>query len=160
MENANLLFPDETYAIRGALYEVYREIGNGLREEVYQQCLEREFALRSIPFEAKKELRIFYKGEPIEKTYIPDFLCYGKIILEIKAVSSISQEHRAQILNYLHITGYRLGMLANFGAYPKMQVEPWLNDQNSDFLKFPKPPKAVSQSAGDGQWPCAGTDAT
>ncbi len=129
MENANLLFPDETYAIRGALYEVYREIGNGLREEVYQQCLEREFALRSIPFEAKKELRIFYKGEPIEKTYIPDFLCYGKIILEIKAVSSISQEHRAQILNYLHITGYRLGLLANFGTYPKMQVEPWLNDQ-------------------------------
>ena len=73
MNNANLLFPDETYAIRGAMYEVYREIGNGLREEVYQQCLEREFALRSIPFEAKKELRIFYKGEPIEKTYIPDF---------------------------------------------------------------------------------------
>ena len=129
MENANLLFPDETYAIRGALFEVYREIGNGLREEVYQQCLEREFTLRSVPFEAKKELRIFYKGEPIEKTYIPDFLCYGKIILEIKAVSSILQEHRAQILNYLHITGYRLGMLANFGAYPKMQVEPWLNDQ-------------------------------
>ena len=56
MENANLLYPDETYAIRGALFEVYREIGNGLREEVYQQCLEREFALRSIPFEAKKEL--------------------------------------------------------------------------------------------------------
>ena len=129
MENANLLFPDETYAIRGALFEVYREIGNGLREEVYQQCLEREFTLRSVPFEAKKELRIFYKGEPIEKTYIPDFLCYGKIILEIKAVSSILQEHRAQIFNYLHITGYRLGMLANFGAYPKMQVEPWLNDQ-------------------------------
>ena len=129
MENANLLYPDETYAIRGALFEVYREIGNGLREEVYQQCLEREFALRSIPFEAKKELRIFYKGEPIEKTYVPDFLCYGKIILEIKAVSSISQEHRAQILNYLHITGYRLGMLAYFGAYPKMHVEPWLNDQ-------------------------------
>ena len=129
MENANLLFPDETYAIRGALFEVYREIGNGLREEVYQQCLEREFTLRSVPFEAKKELRIFYKGEPIEKTYIPDFLCYGKIILEIKAVSSILQEHRAQIRNYLHITGYRLGMLANFGAYPKMQVEPWLNDQ-------------------------------
>ena len=70
MENANLLFPDETYAIRGALFEVYREVGNGLREEVYQQCLEREFALRSIPFEAKKELRIIYKGEPIEKTYI------------------------------------------------------------------------------------------
>ena len=129
MNNANLLFPDETYAIRGAMYEVYREIGNGLREEVYQQCLEREFALRSIPFEAKKELRIFYKGEPIEKTYIPDFLCYGKIILEIKAVSVLTQEHLSQLINYLHITGYRLGMLANFGAYPKIQVEPWLNDQ-------------------------------
>ena len=129
MNNANLLFPDETYAIRGAMYEVYREIGNGLREEVYQQCLEREFALRSIPFEAKKELRIFYKGEPIEKTYIPDFLCYGKIILEIKAVSVLTQEHLSQLINYLHITGYRLGMLANFGAYPKIQIEPWLNDK-------------------------------
>ena len=135
MDNPQLLFPDETYAIRGALYEVYREIGNGLREEVYQQCLEREFALRSIPFEAKKELHIFYKGEPIEKTYIPDFLCYDKIILEIKAVSAITQEHRSQILNYLHITGYRLGLLANFGTYPKMQVEPWFNDHP---LGFPK----------------------
>ena len=130
MNNANLLFPDETYAIRGAMYEVYREVGNGLREEVYQQCLEREFALRSIPFEAKKELRIFYKGAPIEKTYIPDFLCYGKIILEIKAVTVLTQEHRSQLINYLHITGYRLGMLANFGSYPKIQVEPWLNDQS------------------------------
>ena len=129
MDNTTLLFPEETYALRGALFEVYREIGNGLREEVYQQCLERELAMRSIPFEAKKELRIFYKGEPIEKTYIPDFLCYGKIILELKAVSVITQEHRSQILNYLHITGYQLGLLANFGSYPKMQVEPWLNDQ-------------------------------
>ena len=78
-----MIYPDECYAIRGAIYEVYRELGNGFKEEVYQQCLEREFASRGIPFDAKKELRIFYKGEPIEKTYIPDFHCYGKIIVEI-----------------------------------------------------------------------------
>ena len=80
-----MLYPDECYAIRGAIYEVYRELGNGFKEEVYQQCLEREFASRGIPFDAKKELHIFYKGAPIEKTYIPDFYCYGKIIVEIKA---------------------------------------------------------------------------
>ena len=68
-----MIYPDESYAIRGAVFEVYRELGNGFQEEVYQQCLEREFSMRDIPFSPKKELRIHYKGEPIAKTYIPDF---------------------------------------------------------------------------------------
>ena len=122
-----MIYPDECYAIRGAVYEVYRELGNGFREEVYQQCLEREFASRCIPFDAKKELRIFYKGAPIEKTYIPDFLCYGKIIVEIKAVETLTREHRGQLMNYLRLTGSRLGLLVNFGAYPKAAVEQWAN---------------------------------
>ena len=124
-----LIYPEECYAIRGAIYEVHNEMGSGFREEVYQQCLEREFSYRNTPYDAKRELHICYKGVPIEKTYIPDFLCYGKIILEIKAVSVLTQEHLSQLINYLHITGYRLGMLANFGAYPKIQIEPWLNDK-------------------------------
>ena len=122
-----MIYPDECYAIRGAIYEVYRELGNGFREEVYQQCLEREFASRSIPFDAKKELRIFYKGEPIEKTYIPDFHCYGKIIVEIKAVETLTKEHRGQLMNYLRLTGSKLGLLVNFAAYPKAAVEQWAN---------------------------------
>ena len=125
--NQPMIYPEECYAIRGAVYEVYREMGNGFKEEVYQQCLEREFGSRGIPFDAKKELRIFYKGVPIEKTYIPDFLCYGKIIVEIKAVETLTQEHRAQLLNYLRLTGCKLGLLVNFGAYPKAVVEQWAN---------------------------------
>lgn len=127
METRTALYPEECYAIRGAIYEVYRELGNGFREEVYQQCLEREFAMRSIPFDAKHELRIFYKGEPINKTYIPDFVCYGKIIVEIKAVETLTNEHRAQLMNYLRLTKSRLGLLVNFASYPKSTVEQWAN---------------------------------
>ena len=118
-----LLYRDEVYAIQGAIFDVYREMGNAWHEEVYQQCLEREMGLRGIPFESKKELPIFYKGEPIEKSYIPDLFCFGKIIVELKAVEQFSNEHRAQILNYLRITKCKLGLLVNFGAYPKVAIE-------------------------------------
>ena len=125
--NKTMIYPDECYAIRGAVYEVYRELGNGFKEEVYQQCLEREMASRGIPFDAKKELRIFYKGTPIEKTYIPDFYCYEKIIVEIKAVEALTNEHRSQLMNYLRLTDSRIGLLVNFAAYPKADVEQWAN---------------------------------
>ena len=127
METRNAIYPDECYAIRGAIYEVYRELGNGFKEEVYQQCLEKEFAARRIPFDAKRELRIFYKGEPIDKTYIPDFMCFDKVIVEIKAVETLTREHRAQLMNYLRLTKCRLGLLVNFGAYPKAAIEQWVN---------------------------------
>ena len=128
-----MIYPDETYAIRGAVFEVYRELGNGFQEEVYQQCLEREFTIRGIPFSAKKELHIHYKGEPIAKTYIPDFFCYDRIIVEIKAVSELRKEHRAQLLNYLRLTGCHLGLLVNFGAYPKVAIEQWANGAKRPF---------------------------
>ena len=127
METRNVIYPEECYAIRGAIYEVYRELGNGFKEEVYQQCLEREFAARRIPFDAKRELRIYYKGEPIDKTYIPDFMCFEKVIVEIKAVESLTREHRAQLMNYLRLTKCRLGLLVNFAAYPKAAIEQWAN---------------------------------
>ena len=123
--NKGLIYPDECYAIRGAIYEVHNEMGSGFKEEVYQQCLEREFDHRGIPFDAKKELQICYKGVPIEKTYIPDFFCYGKIIVEIKAVSQLTEEHRAQLLNYLRLTKCKMGLLVNFASYPKASVEQW-----------------------------------
>ena len=121
--NDTLLFKDEVYAIQGAIFDVYKHMGNAWHEEVYQQCLERELGLRGIPFEAKKELPIYYKGEPIEKTYIPDVFCYDKIILELKAVETLADEHRRQILNYLRITSCKLGLLVNFGAYPRVAIE-------------------------------------
>ena len=127
MNNPQLIYPEECFAIRGAIYEVYREMGNGFREEIYQQCLEREFSYRGIPFDAKKELQVFYKGEPIEKTYIPDFMCYDKIIVEIKAVSSLAKEHQVQLLNYLRLTKSKLGLLVNFASYPKVTVEQYVN---------------------------------
>ena len=118
-----LLYRDEVYAIQGALFDVYKTMGNMWGEEVYQQCLEKELALRKIPFEAKKELPIFYKGEKIEKKYIPDVFCFGKIILELKAVGALADEHRRQILNYLRMTKCKLGLLINFGSYPRVTIE-------------------------------------
>ena len=118
-----LLFKEEVYAVQGAIFDVYKEMGNNWQEEVYQQCLDKELALRGIPHESKKELPIYYKGEPIRKTYIPDMFCFGKIILELKAVDALADEHRRQLLNYLRITKCKLGLLVNFGAYPRVAIE-------------------------------------
>jgi len=118
-----LLYEDETYAIRGALYEVYKTMGNRWKEEVYQQCLELELEMRKIPYSSKRELPIFYKGLRIEKTYVPDLICHEKIIVELKSCACLTDEHRKQLLNYLRITKMRLGLLVNFGAYPKVEIE-------------------------------------
>ena len=118
-----LLYKDEVYAIQGAIFEVYKEMGNAWHEEVYQQCMEREPGKRGIPFDSEKTLQIYYKGKAIEKTYEPDLWCFGKIIVELKAVGALAEEHRRQMLNYLRITGCRLGLLVNFGAYPRVDIE-------------------------------------
>ena len=117
------LFEEESYAIRGAIFEVYREIGCGFLEVVYQECLEREFRKRKIPFVSEPGLTLTYKGEPLKQTYKPDFVCYQKIIIELKAVKNICDEHRAQLHNYLKASGLRLGFLVNFGHYPKATIE-------------------------------------
>jgi GxxExxY protein len=117
-----LLFKEECYAIQGAIFDVYREMGCGFLEAVYQECLEKEFRSRQLPFEAQKELILSYKGEQLAQTYKPDFICYGKIIVELKAVKEIAPEHKAQLLNYLKATGLELGLLVNFGAYPKAEI--------------------------------------
>ncbi|MCQ2368740.1 MAG: GxxExxY protein [Kiritimatiellae bacterium] len=118
-----LLYKDEVYAIQGAIIEVHKIMGNGWREEVYQQALEIELAERGIPFDAKRELPIFYKNTKLEKTYIPDIICYDKIILELKAVDKLTIEHQAQLFNYMRMTKSKLGLLVNFGAYPKATIE-------------------------------------
>ena len=123
---SELFYKDEVYALQGAIYEVYKILGNGYTEEVYQQCMERELRLRNIPFESKKELKIFYKGEAIEKTYVPDLWCYNAIIVELKAVRALTNEHFAQLDNYLKLTKCSLGLLVNFGSYPKATIKRWV----------------------------------
>jgi GxxExxY protein len=118
-----ILFKDEVYAIQGAIFDVYREMGCGFLEPVYQECLEKELKVRGIPFESQKELRLCYKGEVLDLTYKPDLICYGNIIVELKAVKEINDVHRAQVFNYLKATDLRLGLLVNFGHYPKATVE-------------------------------------
>lgn len=118
-----LMFQDESYVIRGAAFEVYREMGYGFLEAVYQECLQKEFTKQSVPFVAQPTLELFYKHEKLEQIYRPDFICYGKIIVELKAAKELSDEHRAQLHNYLKATRLRLGFLINFGHYPKASIE-------------------------------------
>lgn len=118
-----LLYSKESYAINGAAMEVYNNLGHGFLEAVYQEALEREFKLRGIPYEREKELTISYKGEVMKQTYKADFVCYGKIIVELKAVASLDEAHRSQVYNYLHATGYSLGLLLNFGYSDGLEHE-------------------------------------
>ncbi|MFN9445174.1 MAG: GxxExxY protein, partial [Pirellulaceae bacterium] len=92
-----ILFKDESYAIQGAIFDVYREMGCGFLESVYQECLEKEFRLQNIPFVSQAELKLTYKGEPLLQTYKPDFICFNQIIVELKAVKAIAPEHQAQV---------------------------------------------------------------
>lgn len=119
----NILYKKESYDIQGAIFEVYRELGCGFLEAVYQESLGKEFTNRGIPYVNQPELTLQYKGQKLSVTYRPDFLCYDKIIVEIKATSELGQEHRAQLINYLKATGFRLGLLVNFGHYPKATIE-------------------------------------
>jgi GxxExxY protein len=121
--DSSILCKDESYAIQGAVFEVYREMGAGFLEAVYQECLEREFTARNIPFVSQAELKMMYKGIPLQQIYKADLLCYGSIIVELKAVKEVDDIHRAQVFNYLRATGLRLGLLVNFGHYPKATIE-------------------------------------
>lgn len=118
-----LFLEQETYRILGACFEVYKDKGCGFLEAVYQECLEIEFGLQGIPFVPQVELNLTYKGRPLLKRYVPDFVCFGAVIVEIKAVSQLADEHRAQLHNYLKATGHRVGLLITFGHYPKVQHE-------------------------------------
>ncbi len=118
-----LLYRDECYKIMGACFEVYKEMGCGFVEPVYQECLAIELRLQQVHFVQQVELSLEYKEEELKQTYKPDFICLGKIIVEIKAVSRLSDDHRAQVHNCLKATGYKLGLLVNFGHYPKVEWE-------------------------------------
>jgi GxxExxY protein len=111
----DLLYENETYKIIGASMEVHKELGTGFLEAVYQEALEKELALQNIPFKREVILPIYYKNILLQKAYIADFICYDKIIVELKALSALNAEHIAQLLNYLKATDLKLGLLINFG---------------------------------------------
>ena len=119
----SLIYPNESYAIRGAAMRVYNVLGSGFLEAVYQEALELELDKRNIPYEKEKELEIYYDGIKLGKKYIADFVCYDKIILELKAVKELDDSHRSQLYNNLKVTGFKLGFLINFGKYDELQIE-------------------------------------
>ncbi|MFA7711714.1 MAG: GxxExxY protein [Candidatus Neomarinimicrobiota bacterium] len=110
-----LIYKEESYKIIGACIEVHKELGCGFLESVYHEALVIEMAKQKIPFEREKELSVQYKGEALSKSFYADFVCFDKIILEVKALSELASAHEAQVINYLKATGYKLGLLVNFG---------------------------------------------
>ena len=120
---SEIIHRDESYQIMGACFEVYKEKGCGFLEAVYQECLALEFGQKHIPFIAQPKLSLNYKGQLLKQIYTPDFVCFEKIVIELKAMSALADEHRAQVHNYLRATGHRLGLLVNFGHFPRVESE-------------------------------------
>ncbi len=118
-----IVFKKESYAVMGACFEVYKEKGPGFLEPIYHECLELEFEAVQLPAVSKPRLEIEYKGKKLKHRPEPDFVCYGKLILEIKAVKDLTDQHRAQLLSYLRATGIELGLLVNFCGLEELQWE-------------------------------------
>lgn len=108
------LYKEESSIINGAVFEVHKRLGVGMMEKVYQDALEVEFKLRNIPYEREKRFAVNYKGVTLDSYYIADFFCYDKIIVELKSVTELLDVHKAQVRNYLSLTGAELGLLYNF----------------------------------------------
>ena len=117
---------EETYKIRGCLLNVHKELGSGFLEKVYQEALEIELQAQHIPYEREKSLQVYYRGVKLKQEYIADFVCFDKIIVELKAVSEITEIHHAQVFNYLKATNFDIALLANFGESP-LKVERLFN---------------------------------
>jgi GxxExxY protein len=122
-DDDHLIFADEAFRLRGAIFHVYRAMGAGFLEAVYQECLEIELAKRGIPFFARSPLALAYEGVPLKQSYVADLVCFDCIVIELKATRSLAPEHRAQLINYLRATGMKLGLLVNFGAAPRVEIE-------------------------------------
>jgi GxxExxY protein len=117
-----IIYPKRGYEILGACFEVYKQVGNGFSEPLYQECLEFEFAIRKIPFVSQPTISIDYKGKKTKKHFVPDFVCFDSVILEIKAVETLTKSCDSQIFfYYLFATGMKLGILANFGHHPLLE---------------------------------------
>jgi GxxExxY protein len=116
-----LIYKEEVYSIVGAAMDVHRELGSGFLESVYQEALDMELTNRQMSFESQKTVKISYKGKILQKEFAADFICFGKIIVELKAQDSLSGREEAQVLNYLKATGIKVGLVINFGSHPKLE---------------------------------------
>ncbi|HZZ70263.1 MAG TPA: GxxExxY protein [Phenylobacterium sp.] len=123
LRTEGLLYENEAFQIRGAAFEVYRAMGAGFLEAVYQECLEIEFVRRGVPFGARRPLAVNYKGQVLQQAYVADFVCHDRIVVELKSVRAIAPEHRAQTINYLRATDMKLALLINFGSTPRVEIE-------------------------------------
>ena len=123
----DLLYKEESYQIIGAAFNVYRDKGCGFLEPVYQECFEIELEYQQVPFHPQVEIELKYRDRVLQNKYIPDAMCFDKIIVELKALQEITDQHRAQVMNYLKATDYNLGLLINFGHHPKLEYERIIN---------------------------------
>lgn len=128
----SLIYEQETYKILGARFEVYKQKGCGFTEPVYQECLAIEFEIQKIPYVAQPKIQLEYKGRILEQFFKPDFICFDKIIVEIKALFDLIEVNKSQTLNYLNATNFELALLVNFGHYPKLEHKRIANTQNKN----------------------------
>lgn len=126
---SDLVYKEESYKIIGACFEVYKQKGCGFTEAVYQECLAIEFELQNVPFIAQPKIELEYKGRILEQFFVPDFICYNKIIVELKALNDLVEANKAQTFNYLNATKYELALLVNFGHFPKLEYQRIANNQ-------------------------------
>lgn len=128
----NLIYEQETYKILGACFEAYKQKGCGSTEPVYQECLAIEFEIQKIQFIAQPKIQLEYKGRVLENFFKPDFICFDKIIVEIKALSDLIEANKSQTLNYLNATNFELALLVNFGHFPKLEHKRIANTRNKN----------------------------
>ena len=133
MKNIALLYSDETYAINRCIYDVFDSLPRYAEESLYQEALEIALADANIPFESQKEITPTFHGKKLTHTYRPDIICYGKIVVELKAVKRLAPEHFAQLRNYLGLLDMQVGLLVNFHGYPNVEIRRvYLNNQSDE----------------------------
>lgn len=130
-EESELIFKEECYTIIGSCMRVHSDKGNGFHEPIYQECLEIDFEIEGVPFQPQAALKMEYRGRELQQRFVPDFFVFDQVVLEIKAVKCLTDEHRTQVLNYLAATGYPLGLLVNFGSYGRLEWERIANTKQS-----------------------------
>ena len=118
---SELLLKDEVYRVIGACIEVQREKGHGFDEAIYQECLEIELETQGIPFESQPEFPVEYKGRRLRKSFRPDLLCFGELVVELKALERLTSREESQLLNYLKSSRKPVGLVVNFGSFPKLE---------------------------------------
>jgi len=123
----DLILKEEVYEIIGAAIEVHRELGPGFLEAVYQEAMEMELKDKATPFKAQEPLKISYKGNLLGKEYVADLICYGQVVVELKALDRLTGKEQSQLLNYLKATGLPVGLLINFGSTEKLEWKRFVN---------------------------------